>query len=128
VDDTVLRFGPFQLDVTAGELRKSGDPVKLPPQPARVLAILVRNSGRLVTRDDIRSEVWRKDTFVDFEQGLNYCIKQIRAALGDDARAPKYIETLQRRGYRFLAPVERASAHPAAIPGRSRSLWCRSRT
>jgi TolB-like protein len=118
VDDTVLRFGPFQLDVTAGELRKSGDPVKLPPQPAKVLAILVRNSGRLVTRDDIRAEVWRTDTFVDFEQGLNYCIKQIRAALGDAARAPQYIETLQRRGYRFLAPVERASARPAAIPGK----------
>jgi TolB-like protein len=118
VDDTVLRFGPFQLDVTAGELRKSGDPVKLPPQPARVLAILVQNSGRLVARHDIRAEVWRTDTFVDFEQGLNYCIKQIRAALGDDARAPQYIETLQRRGYRFLAPVERAPARPAAIPGK----------
>jgi TolB-like protein/Tfp pilus assembly protein PilF len=114
----VLRFGPFQLDVTTGELRKSGDPVKLPPQPARVLALLVRNAGRLVTRDDIRSEVWQTDTFVDFEQGLNYCIKQIRAALGDDARAPMYIETLQRRGYRFLAPVERGSAGPASIPGK----------
>ena len=111
-------FGPFQLDVTTGELRHSGDPVKLPPQPARVLTILARNPGRLVTRDDIRSEIWRTDTFVDFEQGLNYCIKQIRAALGDDARAPKYIETLQRRGYRFLAPVEPASARPAAVPGK----------
>jgi TolB-like protein len=113
-----MRFGPFELDVTTGELRKSGDLVKLPPQPARVLAVLVRNGGRLVTRDDIRGQVWRTDTFVDFEQGLNYCIKQIRAALGDDARAPKYIETLQRRGYRFLAPVERDSARPAALPGK----------
>jgi TolB-like protein len=104
--------------VTTGELRKSGDLVKLPPQPARVPALLVRNRGRRVTRDDIRGEVWRTDTFVDFEQGLNYCIKQIRAALGDDARAPKYIETLQRRGYRFLAPVERDSARPAAMPGK----------
>jgi TolB-like protein/Tfp pilus assembly protein PilF len=111
MDSSVLRFGPFQLDVTTGELRQAGDPVKLPPQPARVLTILARNPGRLVTRDAIRSEIWQKDTFVDFEQGLNYCIKQIRAALADDARAPKYVETLQRRGYRFIAPVE-----PDAVP------------
>ena len=82
--------------------------MKLPPQPAKILILLARNAGRLVTREDIRNEVWKADTFVDFEQGLNHCIKLIRAALGDDARAPRFIETLQRRGYRFLAQIDRA--------------------
>ena len=108
--DEHLRFDCFQLDVTTGELRKSGALVKLPPQPAKILILLARNAGRLVTREDIRNEIWPTDTFVDFEQGLNHCIKLVRAALGDDARAPRFIETLQRRGYRFLAPIERAVA------------------
>ena len=114
MDQTLLRFDQFQLDVTTGELRKSGAPVKLPPQPARVLVLLARNAGRLVTREDIQREVWRTDTFVDFEQGLNYCLKEIRAALGDDARAPKFIETLPKRGYRFLASIDRAAAPAVA--------------
>ncbi|HKE84840.1 MAG TPA: winged helix-turn-helix domain-containing protein [Vicinamibacterales bacterium] len=106
--DEHLRFDCFQLDVTTGELRKSGALVRLPPQPAKILILLARNAGRLVTREDIRNEIWRAGTFVDFEQGLNHCIKLIRAALGDDARAPRFIETLQRRGYRFLVPIDRA--------------------
>jgi TolB-like protein/Tfp pilus assembly protein PilF len=110
---TSLRFDPFELDADTGELRKAGRPVRLPPQPARVLEVLVSNAGRLVTRDELRDRIWSGDTFVDFEQGLNFCIKQIRVALGDDAKAPQYIETLPRRGYRFLAKVERAAA-PAA--------------
>ena len=114
-DETLLRFDPFQLDVTTGELRKSGSPVKLPPQPAKVLVLLARNAGRLVTRDDIRREVWRTDTFVDFEQGLNYCLKEIRAALGDDARRPTFIETLPKRGYRFLATIDQPA--PAVASG-----------
>jgi len=85
-----------------------GTLVKLPPQPARILILLAKNAGRLVTREDIRNEIWTTDTFVDFEQGLNHCIKLIRAALGDDARAPRFIETLQRRGYRFVASIDRA--------------------
>jgi TolB-like protein len=108
VKEPLLRFDCFQLDVATGELRKSGSLVKLPPQPAKILILLARNAGRLVTREDIRNEVWKADTFVDFEQGLNHCIKLIRAALGDDARAPRFIETLQRRGYRFLAQIDRA--------------------
>jgi TolB-like protein/Flp pilus assembly protein TadD len=110
VNDSLLRFDRFELDVSTGELRKGGSPLKLPPQPTRVLALLAKNAGRLVTREHIRTEVWRGDTFVDFEQGLNHCIKLIRAALGDDARTPRFIETLQKRGYRFVAAIDRAAA------------------
>src|SRR5206468_9336720 len=105
-----LRFAPFDLDVATGELRRDGRPVMLQPQPARVLALLATQAGRLVTRDEIRAQIWGGDTFVDFEQGLNYCITQIRAALGDAAKTPRFIETLQRRGYRFISPVERIGA------------------
>src|SRR5262252_6722185 len=102
---TILRFDVFELDSAAGELRRKGDRVKLPPQPFRVLELLVRRGGEVVTRTDIRERIW-SDSFVDFEQGLNFCIRQIREALGDDAEAPRFIETLPRRGYRFVFPVE----------------------
>ncbi|HVQ32270.1 MAG TPA: winged helix-turn-helix domain-containing protein [Vicinamibacteria bacterium] len=105
-----LRFGVFDLDSSTGELRKSGVLVKLRQQPARVLIYLASRPGRLVTRDELQSDVWGDDTFVDFEQGLNYCIKEIRAALSDSAEAPLYVETLPRRGYRFIAPIEGGGA------------------
>ncbi|HTM47993.1 MAG TPA: winged helix-turn-helix domain-containing protein [Bryobacteraceae bacterium] len=106
---TILRFDVFELDTAAGELRRRGDRVKLPPQPLRVLEMLVRRGGEVLTRADIRERIWC-DSFVDFEQGLNFCIRQIREALGDNADAPRYIETLPRRGYRFLVPVETPAA------------------
>jgi DNA-binding winged helix-turn-helix (wHTH) protein/tetratricopeptide (TPR) repeat protein len=115
---TVLRFDVFELDTAAGELRRQGDRVKLPPQPFRVLELLVRHRGEVLTRNDIRDRIW-SDSFVDFEQGLNFCIRQIREALGDTADAPRFIETLPRRGYRFLLPVEMP---PAAAPKAIRSL------
>ena len=102
----ILRFDVFELDTGAGELRRNGDRIKLPPQPFRVLELLVRRSGEVLTRDEIRERIWSDDTFVDFEQGLNFCIRQIREAVGDTADAPRFIETLPRRGYRFLLPVE----------------------
>src|SRR5579862_7974336 len=112
----ILRFDTFELDTGSGELRKNGDRVKLPPQPFRVLELLVRRSGEVLTRNEIREHVWRDDTFVDFEQGLNFCIRQIREALGDTADAPRFIETLPRRGYRFVVPVEAPLAvKPKAI-------------
>ncbi len=101
----ILRFGPFELHTGVGELRHQGDLVKLAPQPLKVLEILARRGGEVVTRTEIREKVWREDTFVDFEQGLNFCIRQIREALGDTADAPRYIETLPRKGYRFVMPV-----------------------
>jgi DNA-binding winged helix-turn-helix (wHTH) protein len=102
----VLRFDTFELDTGSGELRRQGDRIKLSPQPFRVLELLVRRGGEVVTREEIRERIWRDDTFVDFDQGLNFCIRQIRDALGDIADAPRFIETLPRRGYRFLFPVE----------------------
>ena len=107
---TVLRFGPFDLDSKSGELRRDGEVIKLQPQPLKVLALLVRHSGEVVTREEIRQQVWSGDTFVDFGQSLNFCIRQIREALGDDAETPQYIQTLPRRGYRFLLPVESGEA------------------
>ncbi|HJT86786.1 MAG TPA: winged helix-turn-helix domain-containing protein [Bryobacteraceae bacterium] len=114
----ILSFGGFELDTAAGELRRQGERVKLPPQPFRVLELLVRHSGEVVTRADLRERIW-SDAFVDFEQGLNFCIRQIREALGDTADTPRFIETLPRRGYRFLLPV---SAPPAREPKPIRSL------
>jgi len=102
----VLRFDVFELDSAAGELRRNGDRIKLPPQPFQVLELLVRRSGEVLTRAEIRERIWSDDTFVDFEQSINFCIRQIREAVGDNADAPRFIETLPRRGYRFLVPVE----------------------
>src|SRR5438874_889473 len=116
---TILRFDSFELDTGSGELRRHGDLIKLPPQPFRVLELLVRRCGEVVTRVEIGEHVWCDDTFVDFEQGLNFCIRQIREALGDTADAPRFIETLPRRGYRFLLPVETT---PAVEPKAVRSL------
>jgi TolB-like protein/DNA-binding winged helix-turn-helix (wHTH) protein/Flp pilus assembly protein TadD len=110
---SLLRFGAFELDLRTGELRKSGVLIKLSPQPFKVLAILADRAGEVVTREELQQQIWGEGTFVDFEQGLNYCIKQIRVALVDDAEAPHYLATIPRRGYRFLAPVERRDA-----PGR----------
>lgn len=108
-----FRFGAFELDLTTGELRQRGDHVKLAAQPLKVLALLVRRAGEVVTRQEIRDHVWSGDTFVDFEQGLNFCIRQVREALGDTADAPRFVETLPRRGYRFLMPVTVAAPEAA---------------
>ena len=105
--DSVCRFGDFELDRTTLELRKAGRKLKLTPQTARVLALLASRPGELVTRDEIRRELWGEGTFVDFERNLNYCLSCIRVVLGDTAKSPKFIETLPRRGYRFIASVER---------------------
>jgi DNA-binding winged helix-turn-helix (wHTH) protein len=102
-------FGPFELDVASGELRKSGTLVKLQPQPFRVLLLLAERAGTLVTREEIQQCLWSESTFVDFEHGINFSINQIRSALADDAEKPRYIETLPRRGYRFIAAVHAAS-------------------
>ncbi len=101
-----LRFGPFEVDVLAGELRKAGILIKLQPQPFHVLLLLVNRAGAVVTREDIKRNLWSDSTFVDFEHGINFVINQIRGALGDSADRPRYIETLPRRGYRFIAQVE----------------------
>lgn len=111
-----LRFDVYEIDVHTGELRRQGSPVKLQQQPFKVLTLLAQRSGELVTREEIKREIWSGDTFVDFDQGLNFCIKQVRSALRDHADTPRYIETLPRRGYRFLAPVEVIETSPRSIP------------
>jgi DNA-binding winged helix-turn-helix (wHTH) protein/tetratricopeptide (TPR) repeat protein len=102
---SILRFGSFELDAANAELRKAGIPLKLHPQPLRVLLLLTAHPGQIVEREEIQHTLWGDNTFVDFEGGINFCIKQIRDTLGDAAEKPKYIETLPRRGYRFIAPV-----------------------
>jgi TolB-like protein/DNA-binding winged helix-turn-helix (wHTH) protein len=109
-----LRFGRFEADLEAGLLSREGLPVKLQPQPFKVLVLLARRSGQVVSRDEIRHEVWGDDTFVNFDQGLAYCLNQIRGALGEQAGAHQYIQTLPRRGYRFIAPV--TAVRPEAPP------------
>lgn len=114
---TVLRFDSFELDLESGELRKAGQPIHLTGQPFRLLALLASHAGHLLSREHIRQEIWGADTFVDFDQGVNFCIKQIRVALGDDAKNPRYIETLPRRGYRFLGRLEvEGEGAPKAAP------------
>ena len=106
--ETLLRFGPFELDVGTSELRRAGRKVHLALQPARVLCLLAERHGRLVTRDEIREYLWGRDIHVDTDLGLNYCLNEIRSALHDSAHAPRYVETLPKRGYRFIAGLETA--------------------
>ena len=106
----MIRFGTFQLDVEAGQLLKNGRVVRLKPQPFKLLSLLASRPGEVVTRDEIRQLLWGADTFVDFEQGVNTAVRQIRDALGDDADSPLFLETVPRRGYRFISPVETVAA------------------
>jgi DNA-binding winged helix-turn-helix (wHTH) protein len=112
-DSGVIRFDAFEADLRAGELRKRGRPLKLEAKPFQVLAALLRRPGELVTRDELREELWAADTFVEFDHSLNTAVNKLRSALGDSAREPKFIETLHRRGYRFIGELGGpwASAH-----------------
>src|ERR1700736_4371645 len=121
----VLRFGVFELDVRAGELRKNGTKLKLQEQPFQVLCALLDQPGEVVTREELRSRLWPEDTFVDFDHSLNAAIKRLRDALGESADTPVFIETLARRGYRFIAPVNGSSSPSAEIvaPQRNKSIF-----
>ena len=123
----MLRFGLFEVDLVAGELRRQGLRIKLQEQPFQILATLLERPGQVVTREELHEKLWGADTFVDFDRGLNKAINRIREALNDSAENPRFIETLPRRGYRFIAPVEQAAAieaspaiadnvHPALAP------------
>lgn len=101
-----LRFGVFEMDLASGEIRKSGVLVRLPPQPFRLLALLAQHPGEVLTREAIREQLWNDGTVVEFDHRLNSCINQIRGLLGDDAEVPRYVETLPKRGYRWIGPVE----------------------
>lgn len=121
---TRLRFGSFVFDPQTGDLTNGDVLVRLQPQPTAVLALLTARAGELVSRREIQERVW-PDTHVEVDQGVNYCIRQLRAALGDDSSRPAFIETLPRRGYRFIAPVTtvdpRSPEAPAVVPGQGRT-------
>src|SRR5262245_40576782 len=115
----VVHFGSFEFDPETGDLWKSGRHVRLPDQPRQVLRILVSRPGEVVSREELRRALWPDDTFVDFETGLNVIINRIRQALDDSASAPRFIETLARRGYRFIAPIAAVPASKASPQGLS---------
>lgn len=134
----VVRFGVFEMDLDARELRKRGVRVKLQDQPFRVLALLIERSGQIVAREEIKDSIWAEDTFVEFDHGLNTAVQKIRQALGDSATSPRFLETIPRRGYRFVGSVEFVptrggrpdvslgssdSLEPAPAKGRRAVLW-----
>jgi DNA-binding winged helix-turn-helix (wHTH) protein len=120
IDDTrsngqPLSFSNFELDLRARELRKHGTRIKLQDQPFQILALLLEKPGEIVTREELRDRLWPADTFVDFDHSLNSAVKKLRQALNDDPDVPRFIETLPRRGYRFIAPLRNGSSPaPAA--------------
>jgi|SRR6516162_1045078 DNA-binding winged helix-turn-helix (wHTH) protein len=121
-EGTRHRFGAFVVDVRASELLKSGKKIKVQLQPMQVLAALLEQPGEIVTRDELRKRIWPEDTFVDFEHSLNTAVKKLRQALGDRASKSKYIETLPRRGYRFLPEVEASESKTGMKPAVSSRL------
>jgi DNA-binding winged helix-turn-helix (wHTH) protein len=130
VGATVRRFGSFELDLDAERLLKNGRTIRIQPQPFRLLCLLTNRPGLLVTREEIQAALWAGDTFVDFDQGVNFAIKQVREALGDRAEDSLYVQTVPKRGYRFLAPVETGPepVEPVALthtvdPHLQKALW-----
>jgi TolB-like protein/DNA-binding winged helix-turn-helix (wHTH) protein len=113
---SLVSFGDFELDLRTGELCRHGVSLDLPPQPAKILVLLVGRAGEVVTRRELAEQVWGDDTFVNFDQGLNFAIRQIRAALGDDSETPRFIETLPKRGYRFIAAVNKRETSAVLVP------------
>ena len=111
-----VRFGIFDFSASTGELWRDGNAVRLQAQPAKVLAVLVARAGDVVSRDTLKREIWSDGTHVDFERGLNFCIAQVRAALKDSAETPRYIETIPKQGYRFIAPVTRGDVQAISPP------------
>jgi DNA-binding winged helix-turn-helix (wHTH) protein/tetratricopeptide (TPR) repeat protein len=107
----MLKFGPYLVDLAAGEVRKNGSRMRLQEKPLRVLALLAERQGQVVTRDELKKRLWPEDTFVDFETGLNTAVSKLRDALSDSAENPRYIETIPRRGYRLISPVELINGH-----------------
>jgi DNA-binding winged helix-turn-helix (wHTH) protein/TolB-like protein len=123
-----FRFGIFEFSATDRELRRDGQLVRLQAQPAQVLGCLIQHAGQVVSREQLQREVWGEDTFVDFDRGLNFCMAQIRSALDDDATAPRFIRTIPKRGYQFIAAVAmatNAASEPAEPTGEGRKFSLR---
>lgn len=105
----IYKFGVFEFDGDTKELRKNGRAAALEPQPAKALALLVSRPGEIISREELRDAVWGSDTHVDFDRGLAYCISQIRSALGDSGENPRFVQTVPKKGFKFIAPIEPAS-------------------
>src|ERR1700743_888835 len=116
----LVRFGVFEVDLRAAELKRKGTRVKLQGQPFLLLVALLKGRGEVVTRDELRRTLWQEDTFVDFDRSLASAINKLREALGDSAANPRFIETLPRRGYRFIAPVEAVGEDDAGLDANER--------
>jgi len=112
----VISFGTFEADLRTGELRRDGRKIRLQEQPFQILAMLLEHPGEIVTREELRSRLWPADTFEDFDHGLNAAVKRLRDALADSAENPRFVETLARRGYRFLVPINGAARESTRIP------------
>lgn len=115
----IVRFGTFEVDLASGELRKNGVKIRLQEQPFQVLAFLLERAGEMVSREELQQRLWPTDTFVDFDHSLNTAVNKLREALGDTASNPRFVQTVARRGYRFIAPVEvieSGAATPAQVP------------
>src|SRR6201985_1257931 len=112
----IFRFGPFEVDLRSQELRREGIRIRLPGQSFQVLETLLSRPGELVTREELRRKLWRVESFGDFEHGLNAAVNRLREALGDSADQPRFIETLPRRGYRFISPIGRNGGGSAKTP------------
>ena len=121
LEAAIYRFGVFEFDSGTSELRKSGRVVALEPQPARALARLLARADDVVGRDELKDAVWGSDTHVDFDRGLAYCLSQIRSALGDSGDNPRFVQTIPKRGYRFIAPVSTVASGSSGSPGSSGS-------
>jgi DNA-binding winged helix-turn-helix (wHTH) protein/TolB-like protein len=121
----VIRFGVFEFSFSTSELRRHGILVRLQAQPAKVLSYLLSHTERVVSREELHATIWGSSTFVDFERGLNVCIAQIRAALGDESSAPRYIRTIPRKGYEFICPVQHLPSleSPGSVPLPRASRW-----
>src|SRR6516225_4416935 len=117
ISGPIMRFGVFEVDLINGDLRKNGLRLRIQEQPFQVLAVLVARPGEIIAREELVALLWPTGTFVDFDRGLNAAVARLRQVLQDSAETPRYIETIARRGYRFIAPVEIGSVSPA--PGAS---------
>jgi DNA-binding winged helix-turn-helix (wHTH) protein/TolB-like protein len=113
----IFTFGTFEFDDQNNELRKNGRAVAIEPQPAKALALLLTRSGEVVSREELRDAVWGRDTHVDFDRGLAYCISQVRSALGDSGENPRFVQTIPRRGFKFIAPLARATPETPVLHG-----------
>ena len=117
----LLQFGIFEVDLKAGELRRNGSKVRLQEQPFQVLTVLLEQPGEVVSREELRNRLWPADTFVDFDHSLNAAIRRLREALGDSADSPRFVETVARRGYRFLVPVNGKPVSDVLTPNTSQN-------